>query len=223
MMTSTSLTSMPGTGSTADDGSTSPPASESQAPTSTSDDPTTSGDPTSATAESGPTPPGSACTYTCSVAADCLAGGMSYGHTCQMGKCVIPCSSDDGCVAFFSGWLIETCTQSSDCELGTCVAFEGGNGCAFTPDIGPCADIGLDEVQRMTTEGDMVSVCAEPDAICVDPGTGMECVVPCTDFVECYTRQTGEECTAVGECVYTCVGPEDCPASNFDNVTPGCG
>jgi hypothetical protein len=174
--------------------------------------------------ESGSPPEVVSCAYACSAPADCLAGGMGYGHTCQSGKCVIPCTTDDGCVAYFSGWTIEACTASADCQLGTCVVYENGTGgCAFTPDVAACADLGLQEVQRMTTEGTMVTVCTEPAATCVDLGAGTECIVPCTDFVDCYMRESGELCTDGGECVYACIEAGDCPAAIFDGVTPSCG
>lgn len=163
------------------------------------------------------------CAYACTAPADCLADGMGYGHTCQAGKCVIPCTTDDGCVAYFSGWTIEPCTASSDCALDTCVVYENGTGgCAFTPDLGACGDLQLEDVQRMTTEGTRVTVCAEPAATCADLGAGTECIVPCTDFVECYMKQSGELCTPEGECVYACVEADDCPAAIFDGVTASC-
>jgi hypothetical protein len=219
-MTSVTLTSV-GVTSTSDDGTSTEPPPGSDTSNGTSDAVTGS---EGSEAETGPPPPDAAsCKYACSVAADCLVGGTSYGHTCQAGKCAIPCTLADGCVGYFSGWLIESCTASSDCEFDTCVSFgDGFSGCAFTPDLGACADLGLQDVERTTVEGATVTVCAEPNATCVDLGAGMECIVPCTDFVECYTDQTGELCTAQGECVYACMGPGDCPPSNFDNVTPSC-
>jgi hypothetical protein len=118
--------------------------------------------------------------------------------------------------------MIEPCQASTDCDLGTCIVFEDTSGCAFTPDVVNCADLGLVEIQRMTTEGLGVTVCAEPDGKCIDLGAGTECIVPCADFVECYTKHTGEVCTPQGECVYACVEDGDCPASSFDNVVAAC-
>jgi hypothetical protein len=206
---------------------------------STSEDGTSTQEPTSSEADSagsengmssqgseevtGPPPDETSCRYGCSVAADCLVSGTSYGHTCQSGKCVIPCMMSDGCVGYFSGWLIEPCTQSADCEFNTCVTYgDGSSGCAFIPELGSCADLGLQDVERTTTEGETVTVCAEPNATCVDLGAGMECIIPCTDFVECYADEVGELCTEQGECVYACAGAGDCPASRFDNVAASC-
>src|SRR5688500_15887122 len=215
----TTMTTTVGTGSTSDDET----GTSNQPDTTSTTEPQDTSSEAGSASESGPPPVGSACTYTCSVAADCLADGMTFGHTCQTGKCVIPCSNPDGCVAYYSGWLIEPCTSSDDCEFNTCVTYGDGNsGCAFTPELGECAELGLVNTERMTVEGDMVTVCAEPDATCMDLGAGMECVVPCTEFVECYMSMTGEVCTPEGECVYDCAEAADCPASNFDNVVATC-
>ena len=194
-------------------------ASDSDA---TTDEPTTSS-PTTDPSETGQPPTGMSCSYECTAAADCLAGGEDYGYTCQMGKCVVGCTVDDGCVAYYSGWLIQSCSASDECATGPCIVYEGGMGCGISPDLGSCADLGMEDGSRMTTEGDMQPVCIKPDAVCRDLGAGTECLVPCTDFVDCFMAQTGEVCTPDGECVYACASDADCPASNFDNVAASCG
>jgi hypothetical protein len=215
----------PTTGSTTDDETSDASGDESDEAEgsdsgSTSDGPTSS--PSTDGSDTSP-PAGMSCHYACTSTADCLAGGTDYGYTCQSEKCVIGCSVDDGCIAYFSGWLIESCTASDDCDIGPCVVYEGGMGCGISPEVGSCTDIGMVEGMRMTTEGDMQPVCVQPDAVCRDLGAGSECVVPCADFAECFMDQSGEVCTSDGECVYACVSAADCPAANFDNVTAACG
>ena len=222
-------TSVGTTGPTSDTASTGDPSSTD--PSDTMDptaetSPTT--DPTDPTSDAGTDSGGSdlaSCQTQCGSDSDCLVGGEDYGYACRGGTCLIPCDDDDTCIAYFSLWLIEPCMQSSDCDLGTCIAFgDGQGGCAFTPDLGSCLDLDLVEVQRMTTEGATVTVCAEPNAVCLDVGPESQCVLPCSDFVDCYGRQTGDTCTSQGQCVYSCTDAADCPAtSSHDNVTWACG
>lgn len=217
-----------------------PDTSDSDPDTSDSDPDTSDSDAETTDSDSG-TNAGPTCSYGCTAPTDCLVGGEDFGFECVDGACIVPCTGDDGCVAYSSGWLIEPCTATSECEIGTCVTFEGGSGCAFTPDLADCADVGLQEISRMSTEGGTVTVCGEPAATCIDQGKGMECHTPCTaescgamrcdtdgfckcdDFFSCYEEGEGNTCTESEECVFVCTSEVDCPASNFDNTAAACG
>lgn len=166
-----------------------------------------------------------ACRMQCSADADCFISGGDFGFVCGGEGCLLPCEEDDTCVAFFSLWQIEPCAASSDCDRGTCVVYgQGDSGCALTPDDGSCADLELQEIERMNTEGEMVTVCAEPRATCVDTSGASKCVLPCSDFVDCYSRGTGDTCSDDGQCVYACTQDADCSAESIhDNVTWTCG
>lgn len=181
-----------------------------------------------------------ACQYACTTAADCTVGGDDFAFACIGGRCGVPCTGDDGCVAYYSGWANNACTSSTDCMYGICVAYDGIGGCGFGPGDLACEDVGLEATQRMDVEGNMVTVCAKPTALCDAVEGGMACRAGCTatscgalacgadgkchcaDDIECYMAQAGERCDAQGDCQYACVTPADCPGSLFDGTTTVC-
>lgn len=207
-------------------------------PSTTIEPDSTASDPTADSSDTGDGAP--LCSYSCVADTDCTVDGADVGFVCQGGECLLGCATADPCIAFYSGWTLFPCAASSACDLDACIVYDGGSGCAFTPDAIPCVDIELVEVQRMNTEGAMVTVCGQPNAICTDLGRGMECHLPCTptscgaltcgangvcecdDFVPCYMEQTGNTCEN-GECRYTCTAPADCPDTNLDNDQAACG
>jgi hypothetical protein len=187
-----------------------------------------------------PPPEYPACQYTCTAAADCSVGGDDFMLDCVGGRCAPACTSDEGCIAYYSGWVNQSCTASSQCMYEICVAYEGGGGCAFGPSDLACADVGLEATPRMDVEGNAVMVCAKPTAsreaveggsACQPGCTATSCGVltcgadgkcHCDDDIQCYMAQAGERCDAEGDCQYACVTPADCPASVFDGTTTTC-
>jgi hypothetical protein len=152
-----------------------------------------------------------------------------------MGTASAGCTSDDTCVAMFSGWT-EGCTADGDCTVPTSVCIDvGGEGrCALPPVTGvgcvggtmeamyPNIDGGGDETVCANTAyecrgGTCVDPCEDDDAcsaipgrpVC-DTGTG-EC--ECADDAHCADVPGASVCVD-GQC--RCAGDGDC--SDVDNA-----
>ncbi len=186
--------------------------------------------------DDGPPPPSTpACGHQCAAPADCTVGGNDIGLDCLDGLCGVTCTDDARCVAAISGWLAIPCMNDGECNGGVCVDIgDGTGGCSLTPTIGPCSDVGLQEMQGTALGGGMVTVCGEPNGRCGDFDGTAACFVGCTaascgempcgaaGFCECaFDTQCvdvnqGNNCNAAGRCENACQAATDCPAVGFD-------
>ena len=252
-------------GACSDDGGRSDASTDSTSDASTSDDNSTSADNSTDSADAptdsadGPTdsadtgdPDGSYCAHQCRTDADCLVGGTDTGYTCVDSFCVsdlTQCGTDDDCVALFSGWSQgQPCTAVDQCApmTQTCLDLEGEGHCVTVPnDFISCDQLNMVELSMTDIEGNPVTVCGQPDAICLDAGY---CHLPCKSDTDCPSAAypacnvgTGFcECTSDAGCeslglaaasvchegTCGCGTDQDCVAAGFGDLclpAGGCG
>lgn len=146
------------------------------------------------------------CESLCRSDADCEYMGGDIGFRCLAGACVYPaCAGDEPCVAELSGWL-QPCAGAGECQaLQACVDVDGQGRCANLSESFPCADFGLQPIERPTVEGGTALVCGNPDVVCAEG----ECFDPCKEDLECAPVMGHPTCeVATGACV--CTSDVDC-------------
>lgn len=154
------------------------------------------------------------CASQCEGDRDCLVAGEDKGFRCVAGLCDVPaCTSDERCVADYSGWKTP-CADQAGCAAGeACIDVEGEGRCALAPGVFACADFGLVELARPTVAGDMmVTVCGQANVSC-EAG---ECVAPCSGDDACPAQMGHPFCNVMsGQC--ECQIDQDC----LDSQLPG--
>jgi len=177
------------------------------------------------------------CQERCDEDDDCRTGYKCLDHRCAE-ESSLECAKDLDCVAVFSYWSTP-CDGPADCPDQVCVAFGARGRCAARPDITPCADLTLVEVDMDEHNSDSLArVCASENDIC---GHDNRCAKRCetdegciaTAYPSCNTATGRCECTPMScdynatDCVdgrCRCTRDEDCTGGDVDVCYEGtCG
>ncbi|MCA9684572.1 MAG: hypothetical protein KC457_20470 [Myxococcales bacterium] len=155
-------------------------------------------------------PSGNFCLHTCAADADCMVGGMDIGLTCQAGSCAGDsggCADNNECIALFSGWQVACTAGGGECDAvgQVCIDVNGGV-CAIPPsDVIMCETFLMEEMEVTDIDGNAVTVCGNPNAICSDGA----CIDPCQSDADCSANPTAPVCnTGTGLC--ECGTDADC-------------
>jgi hypothetical protein len=128
------------------------------------------------------------CVHQCTSDADCLINGMNVDRTCIEGACTRePCTSDEACVALYSGWTTPCTSGGSECgpTLEICIDWGGEGLCATPPSLHGCDPEFMSAGQPIEVpdiHGDLVIVCGWPGTICSEDA---QCLLPCDNNFDC--------------------------------------
>jgi hypothetical protein len=126
------------------------------------------------------------CVHQCMSDDDCLVDGMNADLTCIENVCTSDgpsgCTSDEECVALYSGWVSPCTAGGGECDGLGQVCLDIGL-CATPPsDFIDCATLLMEEIQTTDIDGNPVTVCSRTDAVCNDDNF---CFVPCESDGDC--------------------------------------
>jgi hypothetical protein len=173
------------------------------------------------------------CQEECQEDSDCEVSGVDAGFTCDNNRCVGStvegCTENDECVAQRSGWTAGTeCMAQADCDATGqfCIDVLGTNRCVTGPSMAlSCDTLMMQEIDTVNADGDMVTVCGQPDAECNDFGG---CYIPCGSDADCTIDGYPSCDTGTGLC--GCSSDADCETLGnsatsvcLASATCGCG
>jgi hypothetical protein len=199
---------------TADSGSE---ASTSADSSDSADGPTDTGD--GDTTGDGDGDEGTYCVHHCEGDEDCLIDGVDNGYECIDQLCTAElassCTTDEGCVAYLSGWTAGTpCTPGGgecDAAMQVCLEIEGAGHCAVAPnDFLTCDTLQMDEIPVVDIDGSDAIVCGRTNAACHEDGY---CWLPCQDDGDC-ASEAYPHCNA-GTGVCECTSDAGCDTLGY--------